>query len=258
MKENIERGTQIHGEKILTYLLMPQRGGRLAIPALALPYFDPKTAKYEVARTGVLEVDVEGDPKRVDSTSAVSATENVLQRQIRPLRGKAQLNARIGDKLFESPRLRAILLATPPILWLLVVIVDAMRRRWTRDTPRSRRRRARANARRRLRVAEYNSKAGRPPAFFAECARAIYEHLEFRLGTKVESYTLEQLRALLVERGFQKDTAEAIVKELENCDFARFAPSASGPGEMKAALRRVKTLLGFIEREKLVGEKEAA
>ena len=78
------------------------------------------------------------------------------------------------------------------------------------------------------------------------------------LGTKAEAYTLDQLRALLVERGFAKDTAEAIVKELENCDFARFAPSASGPGEMKAAARRVRTLLGFIEREKLAGDKEAA
>jgi hypothetical protein len=47
------------------------------------------------------------------------------------------------------------------------------------------------------------------------------------------------------------------VRELENCDFARFAPSASGPGEMRAALRRVRNLLGWIERAK-PAEREAA
>jgi uncharacterized protein YgiM (DUF1202 family) len=108
-----------------------------------------------------------------------------------------------------------------------------------------------------LRVAEYHIKAQRPPAFFGECARAIYEHLEFRLKGKVESFTLDELRTHLLSRGFSAETAEAIVRELENCDFARFAPSASGPGEMRAALRRVRNLLGFIETERLIGDSRA-
>jgi hypothetical protein len=106
----------------------------------------------------------------------------------------------------------------------------------------------RRSARHRLRVAEYHIKASRPSAFFGECARVIYEHLEYRVGAKVEALTLAELRAHLESRGFPKETAEAVVKELENCDFARFAPSASGPGEMRAALRRVRLLLGMIEK----------
>jgi hypothetical protein len=47
------------------------------------------------------------------------------------------------------------------------------------------------------------------------------------------------------------------VKELENCDFSRFAPSASSPGEMRAAMRRVRALLGLIEKQRPM-EKEAA
>jgi hypothetical protein len=52
----------------------------------------------------------------------------------------------------------------------------------------------------------------------------------------------------LSKNGFARETAESVVHELETCDFARFAPSASGPGEMRAALRRVRTLLGLIEK----------
>jgi hypothetical protein len=78
----------------------------------------------------------------------------------------------------------------------------------------------------------------------------LYEHLEYRLGSKVEAFTLGELRQHLTSRGFDKPTADAVVQELENCDFARFAPSASGPGEMRAALRRVRTLLAQIEKVK--------
>jgi hypothetical protein len=49
-----------------------------------------------------------------------------------------------------------------------------------------------------------------------------------------------------------------VVKELENCDFARFAPSASGPGEMRAAMRRVRTLLGMIEKQRPLDKDVAA
>ena len=257
-KETIDRGTVVQGSKVITYLMTPQRGGRLTIPGVELLYFDPTTARYEVSRTGPLEVEVEGDPKGVQTSAAGTPGENVLSRQIRPIHNRASLSARIAELLFERPRLRVIVLLAPPLIWLLVLFIDGLRRRLAKDTPRSRRRRARANARRRLRVAEYNIKAGRPPAFFAECARAIYEHLEFRLGAKVESFTLDGLRVHLAQRGFSKETAEAICRELENCDFARFAPSASGPGEMRAALRRARTLLGFIENERLTAIAEVA
>jgi hypothetical protein len=142
-----------------------------------------------------------------------------------------------------------------------MLIGDGLRRRLQRETAGSKRRRARRAAKKRLRVAEYHVKAQRPSAFFGECARALYEHLEYRLGQKMEAYTLAELRGQLESRGFPSETATSIVQELETCDFARFAPSAQGPGEMRAALRRVRTLLEWIEKAKLPGvekEKEAA
>ena len=96
-------------------------------------------------------------------------------------------------------------------------------------------------------------KGQRPSAFFAECARAIYEHLEYRGGMKCESFTMDELRRVLVERGFDEELAREAAGELEKCDYARFAPQAQGPGEMKAALRRVRTLLSAIEAVRVRG-----
>jgi tetratricopeptide (TPR) repeat protein len=248
-KETIDPGDEIHGQKVYTYLLLPQKGGALNVPEIELAYFDPTTAKYAVAKTQPIALTVEGDPTQVEAQSPTSTTENVLGQQVRPIRNRASVRSSVGDRLFRG-RIAIIMLAVPPGAWLLVLIGDALRRRLGRDTAGSKRRRARRNARRRLRVAEYHIRAQRPSAFFGECARVLYEHLEYRLGNKVEAFTLGELREYLVAREFDRETVENVVKELENCDFARFAPSASGPGEMRATLRRVKTLLPFIERQK--------
>jgi hypothetical protein len=242
---------------VYSYLLLPRKGGGLTVPAIELAYFNPQSAKYQVAKSAPVTLTVEGDPEKLEVAPAASPTENVLGPQIRPIRNRASVRSGVGDRLFRG-RLGIIRLLAPPVLWVLVLVGDALRRRLGRETAGSKRRRARASARRRLRAAEYHIKMQRPSAFFGECARVIYEHLEYRLGTKVEGLTLGELRSYLVTRGFERDVAQAAVQELENCDVARFAQSASGPGEMRAAMRRTRALLGLIEKQKTATGKEAA
>jgi hypothetical protein len=257
-RESVDKGEPVRGEKTWTYLVMPQKGGQLTLPELSLHYFDPFVGVYKTSKTRAITVTVEGDPTKVAEVSPGSTQDNVLGQQIRPIRNKKKVSSHLGEKLWRG-RAALVALAGPPGLWLLVILGDVLRVRLQRETEGSKRRRARRAARRRMRVAEYHIKAQRPSAFFGECARVIYEHLEYRLGQKVESLTLAELRTHLLSRGFTEESAEATVKELENCDFARFAPSASGPGEMRAALRRVRTLLGWIEQAKIAsGEKAAA
>ena len=47
-EENVQAGDVVRGEKSYTYLLMPERGGALSLPAVELPYFDPAFGKYAI------------------------------------------------------------------------------------------------------------------------------------------------------------------------------------------------------------------
>jgi hypothetical protein len=144
------------------------------------------------------------------------------------------------------------------LIFFSVVAVDRIRGRMRRDTPRARLRRARGRARKRFRVAEIHIRGNRPSRFFGELAHVIHEHLEERVGQPVRQMTRAELREFLSGRGFAEPTIKRIDDEIQNCDFARFAPAASGPGEMKAALRRTKELLREIEKTRLVGDTSAA
>src|SRR5262249_33211724 len=159
------------------YLLMPVRGGALTLPRIDLAYFDPKAGRYAVASAPSIAVTVEGDPTKVGTASSAASQENVLGPQIRPIRNQKSVRSAVGERLLRG-RLAVARLGGPPSVWLLVLVGDGLRRRLGRETAGSKRRRARRSARRRLRAAEYHIKAQRPAAFFGECARVLYEHLE--------------------------------------------------------------------------------
>jgi hypothetical protein len=247
----------VRGERRYSYVLTPQKGGQLAIGPIAVPYFNLQTGRYDVARADALRVKVVGDPK---AAGAGSSSENVIGRDIRPPHDVVRASPAVLAELPEHGWFRWLLLL-PGAAFVGVIAVDWLREHLTRDTPRARLRRARGRARKRLRVAESHIKYGRASKFFAEIARVLTEHVEERAGEPVAALTRDQLRRLLGDRGFPPETIDAIVSELENCDFARFAPSASGPGEMRAAMRRVRDLLGAIERvrpPRVSGEEAAA
>jgi len=136
----------------------------------------------------------------------------------------------------------------PLFAFLMVVVVDRLRQRLKKETPRARLRRARGRAKKRFRVAEIHSRGNRPAKFFGELSRVLYDYIEERVGQPVQSMTRDELEKFLEEKGFDATTIRQISADLEAFDFARFAPSAAEKEEMKKALRQVKELLKRIER----------
>jgi hypothetical protein len=251
-------GDAVHGERRYQYLLTPTKGGKQQIGPIEMTYFDPTAGRFEVARAEAIPISVIGDPAAIAGATGIAGAEHVVTRDIRPEHAPPPLASRAVARARSSPYFW-ITFGVPPVVWVLVIFVDKLRERMRRETPRARLRRARGRARKRLRVAELHIRGQRTGKFFGELARVLNEHIEERVGEPVAAMTREQLRDFLPRRGFPQETVDALVRELENCDFARFAPSASGPGEMRSALRRVRALLTAIERVRPPAlEREAA
>ena len=49
----------------------------------------------------------------------------------------------------------------------------------------------------------------------------------------------------------QRESEAAVGREIENCDFGRFAPSATQACEMQAALQRSGALLKDLQRRRV-------
>ena len=246
----------VRGERIYRYWTTPEQGGALTIPAVQVPFFDPRSGKYEVARSRPIEITVKGDPSKIAGHGG-DTRENVIPRDIRLIHGGEGISSRTVPRLYKSPWFWP-LLGVAPLAFVLVIATDRVRQRLKKDTPRARLRRARGRARKRFRVAEIHIRGNRPAKFFGELARVLYDHIEERTGQSVLSMTRDELRGFLKDRGFEPDTIQEIDQTLETFDFARFAPSAAGPGEMRAQMRKLRDLLRTIEKTRLVQDAEEA
>jgi len=251
--ERIEPGDLVGGTKIYEFLVLPQKAGKLEIPPMDLPYFDPKLEKYAVARTERLTVNVTG---LVSASSAQPGTgpsasgagvENVLAPEIRTIRARRTLSSRVGAVLYRHRAFRIILIV-PALLFLAVVLFERVRGFLKRETRRALLRKAKWSARGRLRVAEGHVKAGRAAEFWGEIDRAIREYIGAQLGLNVTGRTLAELRETLEARGYAPEMAAEVVGQLEACDFARFAQVAPGAAEMRNTAKQARALLDQIER----------
>ncbi len=247
-KERINNSRQIEGEKVLEYLLLPTRSGKLTIPPLQLDYFDPKAARYRKARSRALRLMVSGklpggNPLRGGAKS------NVLSRDIRPPRPARKLSHRAPTGPLGPLRLALVLL---PLLALLTVAGgERLRARLARQTERSLGRAAARRVREHLTAAKEKQRAGDAASCFGEAAAALREQLAHQMGERTEGLTREELRERMATLGFDATLIEELSDELDSCDFARFAPSASGGRQLEQAVDRCRDLVRRIGRTRV-------
>jgi hypothetical protein len=245
-----KEGDIIGGERLYRYWTTPSAGGEQTIPPIELDYFNPKSGRYEVARSTVIGITVEGDPTSAAEVEKLRASGRTIGRDIRLLRQTGDVQSRVLVDFYRESWFWW-LLCLPPALFVIVTATDRFRRQLRKETPRARLRRARGKARAHYRVAEIHMRGQRPAKFFASLSHAIYGHLGEWLEQPVQSMTQQELQSYLARRGFESPLIRRIVDDLESFDRARFAPSAAGEKEMRQAVQKTKELLEKVEKIEL-------
>jgi hypothetical protein len=251
-EESVDTATEVvRGIRTYRYWTTPSEGGAQTIPPIRIHYFNPRSERYEVATTDEIPVEIRGEPTA--AAAAASKRGRPIDRDIRLIREGETVSTRGTARWYHTGWFWLVSLL-PLLSFVGVVVGDRVRQRMRRETPRARLRRARGRARQRFRVAEIHLRGNRPPKFFGELVRILYDYIEERCGRPVQSMTRDELAEYLRGRGFAANTVKRITADLDVFDMARFAPSATAVEEMRAALRRVKALLREIERARLSGE----
>lgn len=219
-------GGKVSGRRTQEYLVMAQQTGTFTLPAVELPYFNPKTQAYEIARTAPITFHVV--PGQGGATSIAnghptapetSGVKNVLAATaLHPLRYQAT---------FERPRppiwrerFFLPLVFLPLGLWLAVGFVGALK---GRTSPEDGSRRLAKEARARLASAQKLERTGSPEAFYGELERALLGFMESKLKIPVGGLTREGLNVRLAEARIPAAQQARILQVLDACDLGRFA-----------------------------------
>jgi hypothetical protein len=230
-------GPGLRGERVLETVLVPERTGELVIPALEWPYFDPRSGRYETARTAERRVEVTAGA----ASGVPVAASNALDAGLRPIRADLSIG-RSGSPPWATPLFAGAVLA-PVLLFLGVVVTDRARDRLRAGEGARRVRHAGRGARRRLAAARRLLRAGDPERFFAEVERALTGYASDRLGASALGLTRRELEEALAEAGAHPPATRALAAALDLCDAARFGRGAAERTEILATAERALELL---------------
>lgn len=235
------RAGQMTGVRRQTWLLRPNRGGRLTLPRFELPYFDPDAGSYAVARTPRLTVEVQGEPG-VEAPAERPAGEQGPG--LRDIRAEVDPTAEARGGLgawFPA------VLAGAPLLFALGWLGERWRAR--RDATAGSRAARTAARDARLALERIGRKADGDRAGYSAVARVVVEYLERRFGAPFNGLTRDATREALRARGVGDAAIERLLEELDACDFARFAPAADAASGLAGAAGRAADAIDAVERE---------
>lgn len=217
------RRKKVVGQRTWSYVLVPERPGDWTLPAIEIPYFDPKTGTYKTARSADQQLRVSGA-----RSLARSGGDTVDLHPIRSAALPAVARPAIGTMapwLFALP-------------WLLGGILLLLRRR---------RGSGHGAARKELRQSlERAAREERPRQAAAAIEQAWREFLEQRWQIPPGTPSTQWGRRL-VECGVRPKPAQELVQLGDDLHYLRYAPKLSSTSELRQELvERSRKLLRMV------------
>jgi hypothetical protein len=233
------RGDTVSGLRRQTWLIKPTKTGRIKIPAVSLPWFSPKHGAYRTARSRPVHLNITGTPRAAPSSDAAVAGDDAPK--LRSVRAEVDLSPAHGA-VHRAP-LFYLVIFVPPLAFFGLLLAGRMRSRRDASAGSRAARRAGRDA-----LAALDAAKAQPPSkAYGAIAHALETFLSTRFERPFKGLTHGQLSDALAALGVPAGTATELIEELENCDFARFAPG-SDSGDVAAAAARATKLINAIEQ----------
>lgn len=219
---------------------LPLEPGDYTLPDLTLTYFNPSTGKYEKSvATGYRVTVGQGEESAKSQNRGLKS----LDTELMPL----------GKMTFST-----VPYIARPLYWLLgyllpLAVLGAVawfnRKIIARkaDEMGTRSRRAGRTAAKRLRRAARALKANSPDAFYTEMLKALWGYVADKLRIPTSELNRENVAAKLEVAGVSEQLAQEFLTCVDDCEFARYTPSASGLQAMHTLYGRTSENIEALE-----------
>ncbi|MFM2284812.1 MAG: hypothetical protein RLZZ543_309 [Bacteroidota bacterium] len=216
------------GERTFEYLLIPRAGGEYAIGPFTYSYFNTSKRAYQSITLPRMMVNVEKTAG--DQTNAIrsggSSTPKQLATDIKFNKTAiGNLDAIDAAPFFLSGGFYA-LAALPPLSLLVLVFLRRRKADRSANSGLYRMKEAGSMAQKRMKKAGELLAASNKSAFYEEVYRALYGYLSDKLQMPVSELSRPNIAEQLLKRNVPENEKSELLRLLDACEFARFAPSA--------------------------------
>lgn len=252
LKENIKVGANgVSGSKSFDYLLIPRHEGEYKIEKLDFSYFDPQKKKYITIAAPKFNLKVNKGTNEPASSNMVSHRNKeevkMLGRDIRYINTNS-LQLKPKNKYFFGSPLFYLATFTPFLAFMGFFFFRKKHIKNNKDTVSLKSKKAKKIAKKRLSVAEQHLKTNNKEQFYIEILNALYGYLGDKLNIATADISKEHIANLLKGKSVSEATIQQVVSTVDNCEYARYAPSAIS-GNLNTTYSDTVELIMKIENE---------
>ena len=249
LSQKLKRTAQgLSGEKVFEYVLIPRSVGSQRIGPVEFSYFDPSSAKYNLARADEIVIDVAPGEESLSASPGMSKQElKLIGQDIRFIKGDPATLRKVGASIFQRSTFWL------PLFFPLVCLMGAVgyRRHLDRlsgDVAYARDRRAVRLARKRLGAARSYIGETTQREFFGEVGKALMGFLGDKLNIAEAGMVSDEVGRMLRQRALPEEIVERYFECMRTCDLKRFAPSDASTFEMKDLLDKAEAAMLEVDK----------
>lgn len=247
-KENITTTLRgLTGKVYDQYAVVPQFRGKFKVPTVIFSYFNPKDEKYHTISTEPIILNVISGklPMADDGTEINKKTVVGAETDIRYIQTKTNFKSTESEVDFYGSNLYYLLLILPLFSIPLGIFIGKKKKQRDSDIIGNKRRKANRLARKYLSQAK--KQLGKKEAFYIALEKALHNYLKAKLHVETSDISKERIADILQNKKVDNQTIEAFKTVLENCDFARYAPSTEVM--MKQEYEKAKEVIAKIDKQ---------
>ncbi len=213
--------SNVSGKVKFDYSFMPLETGIFQIPPVKFVYFNPSTGRYEHSEAKGYTISV-----GKGAVSAMSQTTSRLAfgQDLMPV-GKL---AKEHGLYVRSVWYWLLLYVLPLGILVTFALIYRNYIKTHADMQAVRSRRASRMAQRRLKKAGICMRKGEREQFYDEMLFALWGYLSDKLKMPTSELTRDNIRTKLLDQGVEAEQADKIIKLIDECEFAKYAPASSG------------------------------
>ncbi len=240
----------VSGTKTIEYLFQPRFEGDYKIPAIKFAYFNPATGTYVTKSTQEYDLHVEKGTEEQSATVVSSLRKEDVQLIGQDIRFIKQGNPslRSSGNTFFGSTLFYLIYVISAVLFLIIYFVYRKKARENANIALMRNKKANRVATKRLKSAAAYMKQNNNEAFHEAILKAFWGYLSDKLGIPVADLSRDAAISRLNEKGVAEEVINDFVDVVEQCEFARYAPT--GGSEARHELyKKAESTMGRMEKQ---------
>ncbi len=246
-------GLGAKGTKTFEYLIIPRHAGSYSIPAIEFSFFNPSDGRYKTVTAGPFNIGVEkGDASSASSAQSFRGSNSreevkYLGQDIRFIKNSSEGLKPIGSFILGSFSF-SLGIIVPLALFVLALLLYRKRMFEDANVHLVKNRKATKIARKRLVAASRFLKEDKKEAFYDEVMRALWGYLSDKLNLPLSELTKDNANAEMLKHGVAEALSSQFMEVLDNCEFARYAPSAVS-GTMADLYQKTMDIISELENQ---------